>query len=312
MLLLRRVALPLNRPFLAGCRKTRSFAVAQLTLRLTMVTTKLKWLNLYRWLKEYIILWTLLGSIYSLAGAVLFQPIFQWITKKEPSLLNSWLLTNSFVIISWLFHSFLSNFSFKQANRYLVKAHAPLSTFFCVNELRKVSVLAVIFVTVITGAFLNSHSFQIWVILAQLPIQVSLFNLKPWEQITLQRSALVGAKELLRGLLKVQLITAILATILVVTLWIVQGQSVSLAIIGSLASGVLGASLMSAGVALEGDSGRPFLVNSISLVSGTLAGLLCFAMPVSLLFCLYLYHRFEAVTLNRLRSIAPIDEDTLV
>ena len=79
-----------------------------------------------------------------------------------------------------------------------------------------------------------------------------------------------------------------------------------------LAVAGLGGVLAGSCVALEGDAGRPWIVNFISLAAGALGGLLCWAWPISTVFVGYFSFSMIRAVGGRLRSVELLDEDTLI
>jgi hypothetical protein len=80
----------------------------------------------------------------------------------------------------------------------------------------------------------------------------------------------------------------------------------------TLGVGSLGAVLSASCVALEGDSGRPWIVNFMSLAAGTVGGYLCAASSWFLLLAIYVFLHMEKISKNRLKSVEHLDEDTLI
>ena len=75
---------------------------------------------------------------------------------------------------------------------------------------------------------------------------------------------------------------------------------------------LIGGVVAAAAVVMEGDSGRPGLVNTVSLISGMLMGLFCMISPWFFLVSLYFAHKTAALVVDRLKSVEFFDEDVVV
>jgi len=175
------------------------------------------------------------------------------------------------------------------------------------HELRRGSTWLALFLSVALAALLHRSSAALWVVLAQFPLQRSLYSIRNWRKIAVQRFPENGAEKLLVAIAASQVLQAVIC-------WLALGISgiFGLSAWLTLGPGVLGAAICGSAVALEGDSGQPWIVNFLSLATATIGGYLAMAWPWTLALSVYFFNQMRGLASNRLHSIETLDEDTLI
>jgi hypothetical protein len=285
-----------------------------------MTRLRLELLNSLRWLKEYIVSWAVLSAIYSLTVTLVLQPILERALKTELKLLPLWVSTCGLLLIPGALERLpLPALSVNRSRllRFMPerifgesvwsRLGGPLAPLYLRHEFRRVPTWLMICVSVVSAGLLAPGKQALWVLFAQLPAQRALYSVNAWRGLALSRSAQHGATWLLRSLWMSQIIQ-------VVFCWLAVGWAGFLPHELWLALGPasLGAALAGSAVALEGDSGRPWLVNFMSLAAGTLGGYLCLLSPGFLILVLYFCSTCQLRVQARLLSVEHLDEDHLV
>ncbi|MCC7442894.1 MAG: hypothetical protein IT285_14775 [Bdellovibrionales bacterium] len=178
------------------------------------------------------------------------------------------------------------------------------------QEFRRGPTWAAILLTAFAAAMLPPAWAPLWIIICQWPVQRALHSGRRWQRFVRLHARDGGISAYLGSLWTAQVIQYLL---LFVALGILPGSPLSSTpAVAALGCGGLGAVLGGVSVAVEGDSGRPGLVNLVSLTAGTICGVACFASPWFLLAVIYFCTRTADTGRYRLRSVEWFDEDTFV
>ena len=272
-----------------------------------MIPARLVILNLARWLREYAFVWGVLSVVYSLTVTLLLQPILERVFHREIPVAPLWALICGILIVPGILeHLPLPSFSLRRGLLSLMSKGSFIRLYLR-HELRRGSTWLTIGLTVLVGVSLPDSKRALWILAAQLPVQRALYSIHRWRGLALSFQPQTGASKLLAALSLSQVIQLLFAWSLLgltgvfsVSQWLLLGQ------------GALGAVLSASMVAMEGDSGRPWIVNFISLASGILGGYLCYASPWVLLLVAYLFRNMQTNVGMRLHSVEHLDEDTLI
>lgn len=269
---------------------------------------RLQLLNLYRWLRENLIVWGILSAIYSLIATVLLQTILEQTLKQELSLFPVWSMIIVALLVPAVFEALpLPPLPLPLAALSRPLAKLPLVRLYVLHDLRKGSTWLLLAAALAAGALLPDRSQHLWILVVQLPLQRALYSVHRWRRLALGSRAHGGASQIVQGLFVSQ---AVQATILVVGFALLRGAPSFgyLALwIASLSAVIGGASM-----AMEGDSGKPWMVNFISLSVGTLGGYICLAQPGLALVVFYFAFSMSAAVAKRLWSVENFDEDTFI
>ena len=281
-----------------------------------MTLGRLRLLNLLRWIKEYAISWGLLSAIYSYTLALILQPVLQKTLGGSVALPVVWILGIVLLLIPagveflpappfhhprWIIgERWFSEAGFRNFG-------GPLLPLYLRHELRRFPTLLGIGFTTFAGVLLPLSHRGLWILIAQFPVQRALFSLQGWRGIALSASPTQGGSWILRTLLVSQLIQLMVA-------WLALGLSGAFPMAAwlQLGAGALSAVICSSSVALEGDSGRPWMVNFFSLAAGAVGGFLGYAYPWTVGLSLYIFYSMQAGVGKRLLSVEHLDEDRLL
>ena len=141
------------------------------------------------------------------------------------------------------------------------------------------------------------------VLLVQIPISAEIFWIFHWRELMRVHSPRVGAMKLVTVFIGIQTLQAfiiLLALFLTGQMGWHQALACLAAVIGATA------------VVMEGDSGRPVLVNLISLGSGTLWGGLTLWSPYWFPVVIYFAVKMVQGAHMRLHSLERIDQDVVI
>lgn len=272
--------------------------------------------NFGRWLRAHIVSWGVLGVIYATTLAILMQPVL----GAEATSLGEIALINALVLlvpgaIEYVGVHLQRHPLGGPGLRPLVSGRGIIRLWQA-HEWRKLSTWACVALAVVLGvgfARVGSPNQSLWIVIAQLPAQRALWSVWRWKDMVLNRDPRSGAARLVvaLGLSFVQWM--LLSTLL----WIEVGIAVGGAVpagwsVARTGFAVVLAAFANAAVCWEGDSGRPWLVNTIALALGSVAGWLTDALPWSGVLLALLGYRYVQELGLRPLSVARMDEDTLV
>lgn len=278
---------------------------------------KLFALNLLRWLREYIVSWGLLSFIYSLTVTLILQSILEQALKKELEFKSLWFTTCATLLLPGLFEALkLPPLSFRKGlltfmppgvfgENLWQRWGGAITKLYLRHELRRGATWLVIVLVVLIASLLPDNKKALWVLIAQLPIQRALYSVHRWRGLALAFHPKQGAEQLMRAIWASQFLQIFIA-------WIALVITRSIPDPWMYGCAALGAVISAGSVAMEGDSGRPWMVNFIALAAGTLGGYLCLATPWALPFVIYFGGRMAVAIENRLLSVEHLDEDTLI
>jgi hypothetical protein len=281
--------------------------------------TSLELRNLLRWAREYAVSWGLLSVIYSFTVTMILEPILERALRTELEPIPLWAATCALLLLPGALDSLpLPQVSFRLGRfqvlrpgifgeRLFSRLGGPLGPLYLRHELRRGSTWLMIVLTVLAAGLLPKGKQALWVLFAQLPMQRALYSVHSWRGLAAAHLGPKAGRPLLQALLLSQGFQVAFA-------WLAVGMAGFLPRDLWLALGpaALGAGLAGAAVALEGDSGRPWLVNFFSLAAGTLGGYLCLASPWGLLAIAYLCSNTKGLAERRLLSVEHLDEDRIV
>lgn len=262
-------------------------------------------LNFFRWFREFILEWTLLGLIYSLGLVILVEPILNEFLQIKTSFILVWVGVCISLVLPLVLEKGFRNFSFifKFQDRFI----EPFVAGFLYSEFRKISVwmglsVALILISILKGW--NQFSLITWVVIVQLPIQRGLYALANWQNGALLFFPRTGATRLYMAFTVaqgVQFFLLVLASAL-----IFGGIGIQHVLIG------IGGFLLGCSVSFEGDSGKPWLVNIISVAAGMIGSIVVSITPWSLLGIAYFWYKMHGAVKDRLHSVEHFYEDTLI
>lgn len=276
------------------------------------MTTRLKLLNFARWLKEYLISWGLLSLIYSITVTVILEAVLENAFKSELDFGPIWIATAVLLLVPgvlealplpavpWIRRGFFSESFWRRLG-------GPLVPLYLRHELRRGTTWLVLWISVALGTMLPPGKAAFFVFFAQLPVQRALYSIHRWRSIALVFRPMECGQALLSAVWIAQLIQWGIA-------WMAFGIASEIPADQWLKLGAasLGAVLVGASMALEGDSGKPWMVNFISLAGGTLGGFLCLYSPWLLLAALYIAFNMRTIVLKRFLSVEHLDEDLVI
>ena len=273
---------------------------------------RLRLLNLIRWARAHWFSWTLLGLAYSAAATVLIGGVAEAMTGAAPPWVPLWGAI-SLVLLAPAFLEklplggipFVRRLAFGESP--VLRATGPLGPLYLRHELRRGATWAGVGLTAAIGATAAEVAPALWVIAALLPSQRALYSIHRWRSLAVSLRPASGAGSLLRAFLAAQLVQIFVA-------WAAVGVASlpPLAVFLRMGAGALGATLASGAMALEGDSGRPWLVNLASASAGLVVGFLCFLWPVVLVPAGYFAARMVPAVASRLRSVEHFHEDLVL
>ena len=284
-----------------------------------MSLLRLRTLNLARWIQEYAVSWGVLSLIYSWTVTLILQPILERVLKTEIGARPLWIATAFILLIPGALEYLplpplafgKSKFTFMSrgifGERIWSRFGGALVPLYLRHELRRGATWLVVCLTVVLAGLLPPHKYALWVLIAQLPVQRALFSVSSWRMLAVSHGPREGGHRILCALWTSQVLQAFIT-------WGAVGLSGFYSFEHWLALGpaVLGAILSASMVALEGDAGRPWMVNFFSLAAGTLGGYACLASPWFLLLVIYFCKNQVAATTNRLLSVEHLDEDRII
>jgi len=283
-----------------------------------MKQTTLLFKNSYRWVFENIWVWGLLVVIYGYTLVLLLEPILEHWLHLE---IHLGLLTALGCASLWFpgLLNFIPLPSLPLPNRIFSSAKFPgkeTGRLYFRHEMRRGVTWLVIALMVLAGMMMTVALMPLWIFVAQISTQKAFFTFKNWQLLVLNHNPQRGAGQLLFGFLFCQSVIQILA-------WLALGFAIlisrQLGFISdltflnwlSMGAGGLGAVISACTLAFEGDSGRPWLVNFISMTAGVIGGILSMAYPVTLVLIIYFAWRFLASSQHRIRSVEQFYEDAI-
>ncbi|MBI4925689.1 MAG: hypothetical protein HY843_07175 [Bdellovibrio sp.] len=175
------------------------------------------------------------------------------------------------------------------------------------HELRRGATWFTVILVVLLNLIFEKNKPLTWIFISLLPMQRALYSLRYWRNLALSFHPVWGAKQLLSGFVISQVIQFFIAWSAFGIIYFTSFQEwffISLACLGAMVSSVF--------VALEGDSGRPWLVHFIALASGLLGGFVTYLWSWMFLFICYLLYKQLQNIEKRLYSIEYIDEDLVI
>jgi hypothetical protein len=285
---------------------------------MTAINLHLK--NAARWFAANAVTWVLLSAIYSLTVAILLQTVFERLQGAQPELISIWVLSMGILLIPGAleflplpdlprFRKKSRHFGEKFWTRLGGGSFLPL---YLRHEFRRPQTWLTLVTAVTLGSFLEAEKLRIWIFISQLPLQRALWSIGGWRKIALRapEGASLGASTLIASYCVSQVIQALIAWLSLLAVLTVSGASLSpfIALLPACLSGVL----CTAAVCMEGDSGRPWIVNFAGLSAGILGAALGLWEPALLVIAIYIYFNLKGSVKNRLWSVENFDEDSLL
>ncbi len=269
---------------------------------------KLKLLNIARWVKEHLLLWSFLAIVYSFTAAQLLEPLSGKMLGREVEVVQVWgwvWLTLAFPVLISLIPAPAPRFLGGLARLTRTKG---LGRLVVLHELRSLRIWVAMGLSVLASHTLSrvmgDRVLAALVFTAQVPIHVALVRIESWRRIFALNGPERGAVHLMRSLLALSiLIGLIFALVATLSLGLTTARGLA------LLSACFGAALGAVAVSLEGDSGRPFLVNLIALTTGSLMGFLCLWTPAFLPLGALFYFYQEGRAALRIKAVERVDED---
>jgi hypothetical protein len=275
-----------------------------------MTYTRLLLLNGLRWWKENFWVWGILGSIYSLTLAIVLQTVIELSLKAEVGLPNVFVGMAVALLIPALIHALpvpSLPLPFGKARGSELGSFVRI---FLSHELRRTQNWIAVGLTALALLALPSSWMPLSLAFGQAPVQQTLFSVQKWRALALAHSPQHGARHLFVSFQVLQMILGVALLVLWVSATMLKGQSLEL--FPRYIPAIVGAWMGGSSVLLEGDSGRPWLVNFISLAAGLVAGFFTVLHWGFLLLIFYFCAQMVGSVKERLRSVELLDEDTLV
>jgi hypothetical protein len=260
-------------------------------------------LNFFRWFQANFAVWLILSSIYSLTVTMVLQPILERVMKQEIPLSQLW----ASVCLALLVPGAFEYLSLPSIGIKLSRPIQGLSQIYLRHELRRANTWLVLILS-FGLILLTPRELRPLIILAvQLSGQRALFSIYRWRGLALSFHPESGGQQLIFSLGRAQVIQFLI-------LWTAVALTFHFEARALLAYGIggLGAVIGSASMAMEGDSGKPWMVNFIALAAGIIAGFLCLSFPYLILLVGYFFLKMQANVAKRLKSVEHLDEDSLI
>lgn len=270
----------------------------------------LKVLNLFRWSREFVVVWATLSIVYSLTVALLLQPALEWTLNQEVPFRLLWACVGILLLIPALLEALpLGGFSFRAGPAVFMPSGVFGGKFaiYLRHDLRRGATWLTVLVVVWVGSLIPEGKEVLWVLITQLSVQRALFSVHRWRILALNFKPGSGAGLLLSAIRFSQLSQLLVAGVAWIALRPMPLEQWGLLMLAS-GAGVVASSA----VAFEGDSGRPWIVNFVALAVGVLSGFLTYAFPLSLIFVVYFAEKMRSVVEGRLYSVEHMDEDALI
>jgi len=266
-----------------------------------MSSLGLNLLNLSRWLRAYFFEWVLLGLIYSLSAGVLLQSVLMSVLKIEIGIFPVSIGLGLLLMIPAIIEKAVPGGIPMNLPFY---SKSSFSSIYFAHETRRCSTWLAVFLSAFIIHFIPHEQRAFSILIALTPCLRALYSISHWRRIAVIYSSKRGGGDLIRALWFSQTAQSIV-------LWsIVSVMGLRLDIFLILAG--WGAVLAAASVALEGDSGRPWLVHLLSVSSGLLGGYLTVASPWALLGIFYFASKMKELAQSRLLSVEHYDEDFVI
>jgi hypothetical protein len=259
-------------------------------------------LNGWRTFKENFFPWTLLGFVYLFAVTQLLEPILEWAIKGE--------ISNTLVAGAILVCVFLAG-CFQWLSRYFpafqIKLPKKLSHYLWLSQaLRTSSNVLLALIVVAFGIWVHASKMHfLWLMLVQIPAQVQLFQAEKWRTFFCLTLGKDSSARLVREFTVFQVFTGFATYCLLYFFW---PHEIWLQWLVPTLATLWGASV----VILEGDSGRPYLVNFVSLLLGTMAGAFVKIEISFIVFVAWACFTIPGLSRNRFWSVENADQDTLL
>ncbi len=273
---------------------------------------KLLTLNLFRWIREYIIAWGLLSLIYSYTLTLLLQPMLEAAFKREIPVPPLWITTCAALILPAILealpygHKRLVRRGFFGERIWRVLA-GGLGPLYLRHDLRRGATWFTVALSVGLAGVLPEKQQALWILVAQLPVQRALYSVHRWRTLALNFHPSSGAPYLIGSVWLSQSIQYLVGWLALGAMQILQTQEwISLGLAG------FAAVLSAATTAMEGDSGRPWIVNFVALAAGIIGGFLTLFSPWAFLVVVYFCMQTRKTVLERLKSVEHLDEDTVI
>jgi hypothetical protein len=247
--------------------------------------------NVFRWVKTHIVEWMILGLMYVVLARLVF--VQDWWAPIAALVLPFTLILMSKALLDRIGYRIQG---FKGIFKWLQFPWA-------VDSLRRLDFWIILLGSVLAEVLFYSRPEIAFLIFVQLPVQWMLYRLRFWISFTRLFHAKTGAQSLYYWTLGFNLTWAFLIS---VSFYLVYPEMGFYRPLGMFAA-VLGATI----VLFEGDSGRPVLVQLVSLTTGTFAGWSVLDFPYMIIFWFYLAYRMGDLIKNRLVSIESMYEDII-
>lgn len=271
---------------------------------------RLNLLNFARWFRENWLAWVLLSFIYSVTLVLLLQPFLELALKAEFPFWPLWSVTCAVLLIPAMVEAIPGI-----GLRIPVAAPTGLMGIYLRHELRRLPTWVGIAVPVVAIHWMPPGREALWLVAAQFPMQRALYSLQRWRTLALTNHPGLGASRLVTSLAVSQFIQFAKAWVgMGLGVWLVPQFFGSMELMVWLRLGMAGAAAVAAssGLAMEGDSGRPWLVNFVTLAAALIAAFATFAWPIALLIVVYFAGAMSGAIRERLRSVEHLDEDLII
>ena len=277
--------------------------------------------NAARWFAAHAITWILLSAIYSLTVAILLQTIVEQLQKKPISLGPIWIVSMVLLLIPGALEKVpMPDLRLPGATRSFFSeaiwtqlGGASFLPLYLRHELRRTQTWVTLILTVTLASLLPTERAATWIFIAQLPLQRALWSIGGWRRIALRTPGgpQLGGALLLNAFLWSQMIQAAVALIAWSGLLLWDGKWQGTPVL-ALSAATLSGVLCCASVCMEGDAGRPWLVNFAGLSAALIGASLVYWQPALLILSGYVFSNLKHSVQNRLWSVEEFDEDALL
>lgn len=253
--------------------------------------------------------WMLLGVFYVATCAIFLRPIAEEMSKTGVSLWMMLAMLGVLAIVpAGLERLDLGAFTFRFPS--FVGRFPPVAQLFLRHEGRKRVAWLTSALVVVAMLLFPGQVFLKWLLVSQLNVHRGLFQMQAWRNNITLVEPQTGAISLLTAFTLCHVAFYAIALLLFLPVWFFQNGNLTDLL--TLVSIGLGSVAASASTAMEGDAGRPWLVNIFALTAGVLGGFLCWLSPLFLIGAYFFHAKMKQLAWNRLRSVEGFYEDNLI
>lgn len=254
-------------------------------MRLWGAKGKLNTLNLLRWARYRFLSWGSLLALYFLMLHLFLEPFME----KERRIMFM-LTLGGLIGLAFLCNGTALLKGISRRGPSLFQKRLPAFEIIFKNELRQLSTWILFVLITLFGFLIPSEYPFFWAIACHGWVQKGAFQIPKWAKLCRYLYPTEESKNILPALAAVSLFLSTLSFLILMGL---EAFSVKIWIV------CMGSLLAACSTLMEGDLGKPILVNLISLTAGLIGGALCFYSPWIILIIAYLFERMIHLTEKR-------------